>query len=323
MRFTLLALNLAFLTSSLHARDGLPEARRILFLGDSITYGGTYVAMVEAAAVAAHPDESPPMLNLGLSSETVSGLSEDGHAGGKFPRPDLHERLGRILPAVQADLVVACYGMNDGIYLPLAADRFQAFKDGMIRLHEAVEKTGAKIIHLTPPVFDPQPIRQRVRPAASAGTEGPFEGYDDVLAAYADWLLQQRDERGWTVLDVHGPMVAALEKERAKDPTFAFAKDGVHPNEAGHAVMARPLLTAWNLPTDSDGMPQHPRGAEIFKLIQQKQAVLRDAWLTETRHLRPGVKAGLPLPEAEKKAAQLDAEARRLARQAAEPATTR
>jgi len=32
------------------------------------------------------------ILNLGLPSETVSGLSEPNHAGGAFPRPDLHER---------------------------------------------------------------------------------------------------------------------------------------------------------------------------------------------------------------------------------------
>src|SRR2546425_2764856 len=36
-------------------------------------------------------------LNLGLPSETVSGLSEEGHAGGQFPRPDLLERLARVL----------------------------------------------------------------------------------------------------------------------------------------------------------------------------------------------------------------------------------
>ena len=46
-------------------------------------------------------------------------MSEEGHAGGKFPRPDLHERLDRALPKTKPDLVFACYGMNDGIYLPL------------------------------------------------------------------------------------------------------------------------------------------------------------------------------------------------------------
>jgi hypothetical protein len=33
--------------------------------------------------------------------------------------------------------------------------------------------------------------------------------------------------------------------------------------------------------------------------------ILRDAWLSETKHLRPGVKAGLPMEEAEKRFADL------------------
>ena len=81
----------------------LPAAKRILFLGDSITYGGTYIQIIEAAAIAHHPDRFIEMLNLGLSSETVSGLSEDGHAGGQFPRPDLHERLDRVLKELEAE----------------------------------------------------------------------------------------------------------------------------------------------------------------------------------------------------------------------------
>ena len=37
----------------------------------------------------------------------------------KIPRPDLHERLERVLTQTKPDLVFARYGMNDGIYLPL------------------------------------------------------------------------------------------------------------------------------------------------------------------------------------------------------------
>jgi hypothetical protein len=48
----------------------------------------------------------------------------------------------------------------------------------------------------------------------------------------------------------------------------------------------------------------HPRGQEILKLIQQKQRLLKDAWLTETGHQRPGMNKGLPLAEAQAKAAE-------------------
>lgn len=313
MRF----LPLALLFGSLCVLDlfaaAPPDARRILFLGDSITYGGTYIADIEAALIAQHPERDYEIINAGLASETVSGLSEEGHAGGQFPRPDLHERLDRVLAAVKPDLVIACYGMNDGIYYPLSPERTKAYQDGIHKLRDKVTAAGAKIIHLTPPVFDPMAIQDRVLPAGLSAYPKPYQGYNAVLDRYAEWLLQQR-AKGWEVLDVHGAMTAALKEARKDNAAFTFAKDGIHPNEAGHLVMARPLLDAWGLKVTGTGKPDHPNGPEIQGLVQQKQAVLRDAWLTATGHKRPGVKAGLPLTEAQAKAAELDARARMLAK---------
>ncbi len=299
----------------------LPAAKRILFLGDSITFGGTYIQIIEAAAIAQHPDQSIEMLNLGLSSETVSGLSEEGHAGGQFPRPDLHERLQRVLTAVQPNLVIACYGMNDGIYFPLSEDRFAAYRIGIQRLRDQVLAAGADLIHLTPPVFDPAPIRAKVLPARLNAYPTPFEGYNTVLDTYSDWLLAQAKAKDWAVLDLHGPMNAALTQARSTDAAFTFSKDGIHPNEAGHLVMATPLLKAWKLAVTPTGLPDHPNGAAILDTVKKKQILLRDAWLSHTKHLRPGVKPGLPLAEAQAKAAELDAAARDLARSKSQTAT--
>jgi hypothetical protein len=100
--------------------------------------------------------------------------------------------------------------------------------------------------------------------------------------------------------------------QRANDPAFTFSKDGVHPNDAGHRLMAQPILDAWAIRSIAGKESAHPKAVEIHKLIQAKQDLLRDAWLTATGHKRPGVKAGLPLEEAKAKAAELDAQARAL-----------
>ncbi len=108
-------------------------------------------------------------------------------------------------------------------------------------------------------------------------------------------------------------MKAAVEKGRQSDPAFFFAKDGVHPNAAGQAVIAQPLAKAWGLKLTTDGLPEgHAKGAELIKVVAEKQNVLKLAWLTATKHVRPGIPAGLPLDEAEKKAAELDEKARSL-----------
>src|SRR6476660_7203779 len=96
----------------------LPNPGRIVFLGDSITHSGEYVTCLEAYLLTHFPERPYEIIDVGLPSETVSGLSEPGHAGGAFPRPNLHERLDRVLQKLNPNLVIACYGMNDGIYYP-------------------------------------------------------------------------------------------------------------------------------------------------------------------------------------------------------------
>lgn len=310
----LAALFAAFIPS----RTAEPLKGRVLFLGDSITYGGQYVEYVETGLRIANPQADFEIINAGLPSETVSGLSEPGHAGGQFPRPNLHERLDRALVKTRPNVIIACYGMNDGIYYPFGEERFRKFQDGIRRLHEKAVKAGARIIHLTPPVFDPVPIKARTLPAGRAEYPQPFEGYNDVLDRYSEWLLAQRAQ-GWEVVDLHTPINRFLAERRQSDPAFRLAGDGVHPNDLGHWLMARPLLVHLGAPAEFGGMDdaklmlaRHPKGPELLKLIQQRQRVLKDAWLTDIGHQRPGMNKGLPLADAQKKAADLTPQIRAL-----------
>ena len=98
---------------------------RVVFLGDSNTYAGDWIEWLDAWQRKAHPDWKLDVLNLGLSSETTTGLSEPTHP---FPRPDVRERLGRVLERTRPNVVVFCYGMNDAIYHPFSEERFQVFQ---------------------------------------------------------------------------------------------------------------------------------------------------------------------------------------------------
>lgn len=291
---------------------------RILFLGDSITHAGKYIAYLETLARLEIPQEVLRLefINCGLSSETVSGLSEEGHADGKFPRPDVHERLERVLAGVKPDIVVACYGMNCGIYKPLAEERFAKYREGMELLRKKCFAAGVKsVVHLTPPVFDPLPIADRVAPAGSNDYRKPYAGYNEVLDAYSDWLLSKRAD-GWEVVDVHGPMNAYIAERRKTEPEFTLANDGVHPGPLGHWIIAKTLMRddSSDAHDDIDKYPDgeaavaaKPHGLEVLKLVEQRLALMHDAYLTATKHKRPGVKEGLPLPEAKEKAKEIEA----------------
>ena len=290
------------LCASACAEDFLPGVKRVLFLGDSITYAGHYVDEVEAFAVKKFPDQKIEFIDCGLPSETVSGLSEAGHAGGQFPRPDVHERLDRVLAAVKPDLVFACYGMNCGIYLPLDEARFAAYRTGIERLRAKVKAAGAEIIHLTPPVFDALPIAKRLKPADAVKDGDMFDGYNTVLDAYAAWLVEQGKTQGWRVVDTHSAMASALAEARKADAVFTFANDGVHASEAGHQVLAVALLKGL-------GQTYEPAtvSPELRKLVRQRGRILADAYLNAAGHKRPGMAKGLPLEEARAKAAESEA----------------
>lgn len=282
--------------------------RRLLILGDSITHAGGWVAAVATYLATRHPDQQVEIINAALPSETVSGLSEDGHAGGAFPRPCLHERLARALEQTRPDMVIACYGMNDGIYLPYDAQRFAAFTSGMGALHDAVTAIGAVIVHLSPPCYDAR--------------GGGCVGYDAVMARYAAWLCAQRTEAGWDVVDVHGPMHAELVRRRSADPAFVFAADGVHADEQGHWVIAREVLLHLGA-EDLAGISTlpalvagHPHGSEICSLARERYELWRDAWLSAIGHQRPGMAVGLPLAEARRHADRIASALERITRTA-------
>ena len=115
--------------------------KRIVFVGNSITYAGGYINYIDTYLSIRYPKKNYEIINLGLPSETVSGLSEPNHANGAFPRPNLHDRLESLLNKTKPDLIFACYGMNDGIYKPLDETRFKKFRDGkMVEYFESRKK---------------------------------------------------------------------------------------------------------------------------------------------------------------------------------------
>lgn len=281
-------------------RKLLASSPTILFLGDSITYNGEYVALFDAWVQTLNLESCPTIINVGLPSETVSGLSEEGHAGGRFPRPDLDERLDRVLETTQPDLVFACYGINCGIYQSFDQERFAAYQSGIENLRKKVAASGSKLILVTPPSFD------------DLRSKKDFS-YNEVMARYSKWLMELKSS-GQHVIDLNTAMTRELIERRKSDPEFTFQPDSVHPNQAGHWFIASRLIDWFG-----DVQGSHAESVEklvartsltdeIVSRIRQRMALLRDAYLSKTRHVRPGIRAGLPLTDALEKAKQLTEE---------------
>ena len=341
MRFSFRLLLLVTLCNPLAAgpaRGELPfrSGERILFIGDSITQAGQYAALIEAYLWASRPELELDIVNAGLSSETVSGITEPIHP---FPRPNVHSRLGRALELARPDWVFVCYGMNDGIYHPASPEIIDKYRDGLRQVIERVRAGGAKLILLTPPSFDfkAPPIQNRLKNVAKDepfGYLNPHPDYDQTLVALGDVVKSFAKEEGvQQVIDLHATTDAYLKRVKAAKPDYTYG-DGVHPPADGHLAMAIGILEGLGqspaeaekiltqltglAPADKTVAPTGPQGAMASKLLDrfnQRSAAYRKAIGVPA----PMTANAPPLDEADRAAADARVELRRLIAAAYQP----
>lgn len=209
---------------------------RIVFFGDSITQGGSYVAQLETLLRLRFPSSAIEIHNHGISSETISGTSEPDHDP---RRPWAHERFTRDVADWHPTMLFSCFGMNDGNYHPFEEARFAKYVEGVKRLIDRAKSEArvSRLILCTPPPFDPYQRKNGDPKAVHYGYKYPAINYDDTLGRYAQWLLSLR-EPGLTLADLHGPINRHMTKRREQRVSFTLMPDAVHPDATGHAVMA-------------------------------------------------------------------------------------
>lgn len=281
------------------ASDIFVPGNRVLFLGDSVTAAGQYVTYLDLQLRVEYGSQAPELINLGLPSEGVTGLSEKPHP---FPRPNVHERLQRALEIVKPDVVVACYGINDGIYSPFDSSRFEEFKDGIRKLVKEVKSKEIQLVLCTPIAFDAQPFRKAGK-LLPQDTDKEFawfaiyEGYEEVIGKYSDFVKTLSDEVD-VLVDVHDPIRYSLMATRKTKKDYAMSGDGVHVDNSGHLIIARAIASA-------SGVTWYGNAPNVFAKLDVRTKVLHDSYLSHVGHKRPGTAGGLMIEDAEKNAAEI------------------
>ncbi len=193
---------------------------------------------------------------MDAAAKRSSNLSEVYHPG---RRPCVLTRIDDELAKTKPAWVVACYGINCGIYHPFNEKRFAAYQAGIETLIKKVHASGARLILLTAPPYahsGPFPegsdaaakeaivAKANVEAEAAAekdpnkfGYKTPYPYYDHVMARYAQWLLTLNGRKDVWVVDVRGAMLPKVKEAHGKDP--------IHPNGLGHAIMAEAFLKQW------------------------------------------------------------------------------
>ena len=251
--------------------------KKVLILGNSITQNGRYVDFIEYYLRKNYPEKTLDIISIGLSSETVSGDSEPNHP---FPRPCIHTRLDDALKATAPDLVIACYGMNDGIYSAKNDTRFNNYKKGIKKLKAKVENTGAQLLLLTPTVFDPDPIKSRLAHDNDPQSyKHPYYNYNEVLKDYSNWLTRLEDIK---IINLHNYLSDELVSLKAKLPDATFIPDAIHPNHIGHFHMAKKILRdlypAISI-GDASSEIEKIENDSLFFLICKRREIRSNGWL--------------------------------------------
>lgn len=235
--------------------------KNIIFIGDSITDGGTYPAIVEAFALANGILEYD-FINLGVSGENVSGLTEKGHP---FPRPSALNRIDRITDLIEGQWALVMYGQNDGIYQPFSQERFDLYKKGITEICDKLHKGGFKVMLMTPTPFDILSYGGKL----SSETQVPYgsvsEDYEKVMEEYSRWILScgLADK----IADTHGAVKEYLEFRRKSDPDFKTG-DGIHQGDEGNYIIAGEILKVlFGIDIGSFGETPFPY---IYKYVRKK-----------------------------------------------------
>ena len=309
MRRLLLFLSLLSLTQCSPLENSEPNNldyshlnnQNILILGDSITQKGTYISYLDYYLHLQKPQLNQKITSIGLSSETVANTSEAKHP---FSRPCVLDRLESALTKTQPQILMACYGMNDGIYHPLNDTILNQYKSGIQQLVETARKHNIHSIILnSPPYFNKYVKPQINRPlnAKSYGFQTPYEDYNESLISFGHYLEQLAQENSDIYyIDLNSPMKKQVEsnlQKNKKEFKPLFNSEGVHPSEYGHFIMANTILknlgidiiqhTATDSPTPSlEQLHTATQQSPLFKAVHNYRQKKSNAWLNYIGYTR-------------------------------------
>ena len=192
---------------------------RVVFLGDSITAQRLYTRYIEEYFTTKHPDMNVTFVNAGVGGDRSSAAVN---------------RVQKDVIDQKPTVVTICFGMNDAGYRPTVDMKgLETFKDGLVKLISMIRsQTNARVVLLTTTCVD-------------ADRNPRLKGYNITLTRFVAETKKIAAREGLPVIDLYHPLRAALANGQRSDQSFTLVPDGVHPNEAGHRIMADTILRAW------------------------------------------------------------------------------
>jgi len=231
------------------------DGDRIVWIGNTLTEREQRYGYWETALLAAAPDKSITVRNLGWSGDTVFG---DARAGFDSPAQGFQRLLGLTLE-LKPTVIIVSYGTNEAFEGKAGLPRFVA---GLNKLLDALSPAKARII-LTAPFeyefYDPN---------------HPTRNSD--LKAYSAAIGEVAAKRNLRFADLGGAHQRSKALiQRVDDTTITY--NGMHLSEDGYRKTARLFLREIGISPESE----HPRLAmneELRKAVVTKNELFFHRW---------------------------------------------
>lgn len=199
-------------SSLVDIRDALNSGKRpvkIVCFGDSVTgvyyhTGGkrAYTDMLGIALQQIYPDAGVEMVNAGLSGHTTANALA---------------RITRDVVSKKPDLVTVMFGLNDVAKLPI-----NAYRKNLLAIVDQCHSAGSAVILCTPNAV----ITTENRPV-------------ETLGKYCNVVREVAAEKGVPLCDIYAHLLSLRDADyKAWKATLS---DEIHPNMAGHKIIAEQI----------------------------------------------------------------------------------
>lgn len=210
------------------AAGGLRDGDRVVLLGGGFVEQERLHGYLETRLLRHHPGGRLSFRNLGWAGDTVRGAARTGG----FENPEGMARLLREVSHCKPTVIFVGYGMNESF---AGADGVAPFVKDYAALLDRLAATKARLILLSPTYHEP------LGPPHPDATE-----HNGHLASYGEAVRGLARDRGLEFIDLFG----ALKKAKEAEPGRVFTTNGIQPNAAGYAVIARTVEAALGYPAE-------------------------------------------------------------------------
>ncbi|MHC4259923.1 MAG: SGNH/GDSL hydrolase family protein [Planctomycetota bacterium] len=207
------------------ARDTarLQKGDFVAICGDSITEERIYSVYIQDYLLMCQPAANLRTLQAGWDGEQAPGFQR---------------RMEYDVLTLGPNVATTSYGMNDGGYSPMTAEKGQRYRDSQRAIVRKFKESGVGFIVVgSPGCVDSDTFNKNPADAAM---------YNRTLAEMRDIARDVAKEENVVFADVYDPMMDVMAKTKAKyGRSYHLAGvHGVHPDLNGHLVMAYAFLKA-------------------------------------------------------------------------------